>query len=584
VAEDLFEARGNLQTRPELVPEKDVSGEEERIGVYVCHCGLNIASVVDCKEVAEYAKSLPGVVMATDPMYTCSDDAQSVIKKDIEKHNLNRVIVAACTPRTHEPLFRTTCREAGLNPYLFEMANIREHDAWVHSQYPEDATEKAKELIRMAVARARLLKARRSKKVGILQSATVIGGGAAGMTAALSIAKQGYRVDLIEKGDSLGGGLKELNSFFIDGRDAGELVESLISAVEENDMITVHLGTRPRDLQGFIGNFRLVLDDDSTIETGAIIVATGTEELKPRGRFLYGESEKVMTQDELEAGLKDGSFSGDSVVMIQCVGARDQERPWCARTCCNQAVKNAMVLRKRNPDSRVFVLYQDMMTFGMYEDHYRRSQEELGVRYIRYSPDNPPRVEEQNGNLAITVRDALLGKDLVLTADRLVLSTPHVPPESTGELQKLLKVPRSQDGFFMEAHAKLRPLEFTSEGIYLCGQAQFPKEILEEVAGAAGAAAKACELLSRGAIETDATTAVIDEECCIGCGRCVETCMFSAISLKEKEVGETKAEVNDVLCTGCGSCASVCPNAAITPRHFEKENYIAMLEELLQEA
>jgi heterodisulfide reductase subunit A len=579
----LSEARGTQLKPREEVPEKEISGEP-RIGVYICHCGLNIAAVVDVKAVAEYARTLPNVVYATDTMYACSDDNQPVIKEDIRKYDLNRVIVASCTPRTHEPLFRRTCQEAGLNPYLFEMANIREHDAWVHAREPEKATEKAKELVRMAVARARLLKPQQSKKIELKPTALVIGGGVAGMTAALEIARQGFKVDLVEKGQRLGGSTIEMHSVFFEGKSAEEIVGPLVRQVEENDLITVHLNSKVTELGGFIGNFEAKIEEngkETNVKAGAIIVATGSQELKPEGRYLYGVNPNVMTQLELERKLKE-DFQYESVAMIQCVGAREKDRPSCSRICCNEAIKNAMRLKEKKPESKVFIIFRDIMTFGKYEEYYRRSQEELGVRYIRYSPDKPPKVEESGDKLKITVFDALLQKELVLEVEKLILSTPQIPSDGTEELQKILKVPRSPDGFFMEAHAKLRPLEFSSEGIFLCGNCQGPKELSAVIAQASGVASKACALLSKGEIETEGITAVVDEDLCIGCGRCSEICPFTAISIVENSQGESKARVNDALCAGCGTCASVCPNGAITPRHFEKAQILAMIDELVE--
>jgi heterodisulfide reductase subunit A len=579
----LVESRGTQLSIKQEVPEKEVSGEP-RIGVYVCHCGLNIAAVVDVKAVAEYARSLPNVVYATDKLYTCSDDTRSQIKKDIKKYDLNRVIVASCTPRTHEPLFRSTCQEAGLNPYLFELANIREHDAWVHAKDPEKATEKAKDLVRMAVARARLLKPQTSKKIEVGPSALVIGGGIAGMTAALEIAKQGFRVDLVEKSSKLGGSVSEMSTVFMEGIDAKELVDSLVEQVEKSGMITVHLNSVIAGLNGYVGNFEIDVKENGDIrkiKAGAIVIATGSEEMKPKGMFLYGENPRVMTQMELEAKLKEG-LSYKNLAMIQCVGARVEGHPSCSRTCCIEAVKNSIILKKRNPEGKIFIIFRDIMTFGKYEDYYRKSQAEYGVQYVRYVPERPPRVETSGDKLKLMVYDALLQKELELEVDYLVLSTPQVPPEGIEEIQKALKVPRSPDGFFMEAHAKLRPLEFSSEGIFLCGNCQSPKEVSSIIAQASGAASKACALLSKGEIETEAITAVVNEDLCIGCGRCTEVCPFSAISLIKNSKGESKALVNDALCAGCGTCASVCPNGAINPRHFEKAQIIAMIDELME--
>ncbi|MBI5253510.1 MAG: CoB--CoM heterodisulfide reductase iron-sulfur subunit A family protein [Euryarchaeota archaeon] len=556
----LSSVRDSLTKKREKVQEKELA-KEPRIGVFVCHCGLNIAGVVDVKKVAEYARSLPNVVFATNTIYACADDTQVTIKNAIKEHDLNRLIVAACTPRTHEPLFRSTCGEAGLNPYLFEMSNIREHDSWVHPREPEKATEKAKDLVKMAVAKARLLKPAKGAEVSVTPSALVIGGGAAGLTCALEIARQGFSVHLAERESELGGKNKDM-------------VKQLIE--EAREKVAIHTNSEVKEVRGFIGNFEAAINEER-IKAGAIVVATGSEEFKPDGNYLYGKNENVLTLGELESNL-DGIEYG-SIAFIQCVGARDKNYPGCSRVCCIQAVKNAIELKNRKKD--VFLLFRDMMSFGKYEEEYRKSQE-IGVKYLRYAPENPPKVREENGKLILTVRNPLLGSEVEIKVDKLVLSAPQIPARGTEELQKILKVPRSPNGFFMEAHAKLRPLEFTSDGIYLCGAAQSPKELPLTIAQASGAASRVCALLSKGVIETEAITAVVNEELCISCGRCIEVCPFEAISVNKNEKNENKAWVNDALCKGCGTCASICPNAAITPRNFERAQIIAMIDALAE--
>ncbi len=580
----LADSRGSLTIAKEEVPEKELAGEP-RIGVFICSCGLNISSIVDVKSVTEYAKTLPGVVYAENSMYSCSDDTQVHIKDTIKEKDLNRVVIASCTPRTHEPLFRETCREAGLNPYLFEMANIREHCSWVHSKEPEKATKKAKDLTRMAVARAALLKPQKIRTFDADKSATVIGGGLAGMTAAAEIAKQGFKVDLIERNEELGGHANDLNSIFLSAKDPNEVIGPLKESIEEHPGITTHLGATVTKLDGFTGNFELTVQrngDSTTQRTGAIVVATGSDVLKPDGIYLHGHNRNVMTQFELEKGLKESKFAFEEAVMIQCVGARDETRPSCSRTCCIEAVKNAINLKKLNPEGNVIVLFRDMMAFGKYEDYYRKAQEEYGVKFVRYVLDRPPEVVEEDGKLKVTVYDTSLGSNLEVMADKVILSTPNVSSEGIDELQKILKVPRSTDGFFMEAHAKLRPLEFTSDGIFLCGSCQGPKEPSGVIAQAFGAASRVCSMLSKGVVEAEATTAIVDEELCIACGRCIEVCPLDAISIVESHAGEDKVRVNDAICKGCGTCASVCPNGSITPRHFENAQILAMIDELLE--
>ncbi len=580
----LREKRKTLIEVREMPPQREI-GEVPRVGVFVCHCGLNIASVVDVKAVAEYARGLGNVEYATDLVYSCSTDNQKDIQAAIKEHDLNRVIVSACTPRSLESLFRNTLEEAGLNPYLLEQANIREHCSWVHSKDHEVATEKAKDLVRMAVAKSRLLSPQEKGESNVMPSAMVIGGGIAGMRSALDIAEQGYNVELIEKGDALGGSVVNRRSPF--GKRPEEVIGPMVSAIEENPNVNVRLNSTVSDIKGFTGNFdalvKSVDDEEVGLKVGAVVVATGSQEYKPVGQYFYGE-ENVRTQEELEIDLQFPRYEFHDVVMIQCVGARCEERPYCSRTCCNDAVKNAMYMKTMRPYANVTILYRDMMTFGMYEFDYKEAKE-MGVRFLRYNKDSPPIVDKaQDGGYTVKAFDSLLQKELVFDADKLVLSTPQVPSDGTDELQKVLKVPRSSDGFFMEAHPKLRPLEFTSDGIYLCGRAQGPKEFSHAIAQASGAAARACALLSKEVMKTEATTAQVDPELCIGCARCVETCVFSAITLEENEKGELKSVVNPAMCKSCGACAPVCPNAAITTRQFSREQITAMIEELLEVA
>ena len=487
----------------------------------------------------------------------------------------------------HEPTFRATIEEVGLNPYLFEQANIREHCSWVHSNEPDKATEKAKDLVRMALARSRLLSPQQKGRMELGKRAAVIGGGVAGMTAALEIARQGFDVDLIEREDELGGSLNDMNSVFLNAIDPEKILKPLISAIEKDEKIIVHKNSQVRGLSGYTGNYEIEIEKDNNVQnvsTAAVIVATGSEEKKPDGKYLYSQNPDVMTQMELEERLKKDDFHSKNIVMIQCVGARDENLPGCSRTCCVDAVKNAKLLKEKNPDSRVFILYRDMMMFGKFEDDYRNSQKDLGVEYLRYTIDRPPIVEERGGKLVVTVNDSLLGSDIEIGADSIILSTPQIPSKGTADLQKVLRVSISPQGFFMEGHVKLRPLEFISDGLYLCGSCQSPKELSLSIAQAAGAASKVCSLLSHDIIETEATTSVVNEELCIACGRCIDICPFSAISFRENEKGESKSLINSAMCKGCGLCASVCPNAAITPRHFSTNQIIAMIDALLEEA
>jgi len=583
----LKEKRKTLIEVKKMPPEKELA-EDPRVGVFVCHCGLNIASVVDVKDVAKYASNLDGVAYATDLVYSCSIDNQKDIKEAIKEHDLNRVVVSACTPRSLEKLFQNTVQEAGLNPYLLEQTNISEHCSWVHSQDHAVATEKAKDLVKMSVAKARLLTPEQKGESEVQASGMVIGGGIAGMRAALDIADQGYGVKLIEHSDSLGGSASHRRAPL--GMRPEDVVDPMVSAVIEHPKIDVYLNSTLEELTGYTGNFQARVKTDGedgeaedTHTVGAVVVATGSREHKPHGQYFYGE-ENVLTQEELEEALKDPRYEYHDMVMIQCVEARCEERPYCSRTCCADAVKNAMYVKMMRPYANVYILYRDMMTFGMYELDYMEAKE-MGIKFIRYNKDKPPVVDKgEDGKYIVKAFDSLLQTELVIDADKLVLSTPQVPSDGTDELQKVLKVPRSPDGFFMEAHPKLRPLEFTSDGIFLAGRAQGPKEESHAIAQASGAAARACALLSKDIMATEATTAQVDPELCIGCSRCVETCVFGAITLEPNDKGELKSVVNPAMCKSCGACAPVCPNAAITTRQFSREQITAMIDELLEAA
>jgi heterodisulfide reductase subunit A len=575
--------RNKLITIKEYPPERDVKGEEPRIGAFICHCGINIGGVVNVPEVTEYAKTLPNVVYAENNLYTCSQDAQERIKEKIKEHNLNRVVVASCTPRTHEPLFRDTVREGGLNQYLFEMANIRDQCSWVHMHEPEKATEKAKELVRMAVAKARLLEPLYSKPSKVIQSGLVIGGGLAGMTAALELAKQEIDVYLVEKEAELGGRLRNLH-YMLDGEDPQEHLKALVESVNSNERIQVYTNAEVTNVEGYVGNFKSTItqgNDEKVIEHGIVIVATGAQEYKPE-EYLYGSDPRVITQLELEEKLAKDEIDPKTVVIIQCVGSRGEKTPYCSKVCCSEAIKNALKIKERNSNANIYILYKDMMTYGFREEYYKEAAEQ-GIIFIRYDDDNKPEVSKDNGALKVSVRDRLLKTELLMEPDLLVLSAATLPNSDNERLSQLLKVPLSKDGFFQEAHVKLRPIDFATEGVFLCGLAHSPRPIDEIISQACATASRAMTLLSKEKMELEATVSFVDEELCIGCGRCVEICMFDAISLEKNEKGEDKARINDVICKGCGTCASVCPNLAITPRHFERAQIHAMIDGLLVE-
>ncbi|MEM1563248.1 MAG: CoB--CoM heterodisulfide reductase iron-sulfur subunit A family protein [Candidatus Bathyarchaeia archaeon] len=575
--------RGKLITVKEYPPEKDVSQEEPRIGVFICHCGINIGGIVRVPEVVEYAKKLPNVVYAEDNLYTCSDDTQKRIREKIKEYNLNRVVVASCTPRTHEPLFRETVREAGLNPYLFEMANIRDQCSWVHMHEPDEATEKAKDLVRSVVAKARLLKPLKNPTVNVTPVALVIGGGVSGMTAALELANQGFEVHLVEREKELGGHLRKIY-YLLEGEDPQKHLQRLVKAVTENKLIHVYLGAEVVEVSGFVGNFkskiRLSNGEEKEVEHGVVIVATGAVEYKPK-EYLYGEDPRVMTQHELEEKIAKGEFKAKKVVMIQCVGARNEERPNCARICCGQAIKNALKIKELNPDADVYVLYKDVRSYGFKEEYYREAAAK-GVIFINYSDNRKPKVTKEGGKLKVTFYEPVLKQEVQLEPDYVVLSAATIPNPDNKRIAEMLKVPLTKDGFFLEAHMKLRPVDFQTDGVFLCGMAHSPKFIDESISQACAAAARAATILSKKALEMEGIVASVDEDLCSGCRICEFLCPYGAIEMKEKN-GKIVAHVIEALCKGCGVCGTACPTKAITLGHFTTEEILAQVRAMLRE-
>jgi len=559
--------------------------KELRIGVFVCHCGFNIGGVVDVSEVVEYAKTLPNVVCAEENLYACSSDGLNLIKECIEKHNLNRVIVASCTPATHEPLFRNTCEEAGLNKYLFEMVNIREHSSWVHMQYPKEATEKAKDLIRMAVAKASYLKPQIEPELEINPSALVIGGGIAGMSAAMSLARQGFNVHLIEKEAELGGMLRRLYKLQPTERDASEVLREAVIAVKANRNIHLHMLTLVKEVEGFIGNFGVKLEKKDSneleqINVGTIIVATGAEAFKPVGMYGYGEDENVVTQLELEQLLKKGELNEPKrVVMIQCVGAREKTgRTYCSRICCMVALSNALLLKKLYPNVEVSIIFRDVQTYGEYEDFYREARMNF-INFIRYDPDRPPKVDiKPDEKLLVSVYDSYLRAEIEMDSDLVVLSTPLVQHEDGRALSPILKVPLGDDDFFFEAHPKLRPVDFTSEGIYVCGTAHGPKDVTESIAQAYAAASRAAIPMALGRIKAGAVKAIVDKNICVNCDACVVSCIFNAVDAEPFGL----PSIIGANCKGCGVCAAECPMGAMQLVHFTDEQIVAAIEALFK--
>ncbi|MHC1635149.1 MAG: hydrogenase iron-sulfur subunit [Candidatus Methanospirareceae archaeon] len=557
--------------------------EEPRIGVFVCHCGTNIGGVIDVPAVVEYVKTLPNVVHAEHNLYTCSSEGLSRIRAGIKEHNLNRVIVASCTPRTHEPLFRKTCEEAGLNPYLFEFVNIREQASWVHMHEPEKATEKAKDLIRMGVAKAALLEPQEEMTMEVERKALVIGGGVAGMTAALSIASRGFDVYLVEKEAELGGLVRNLYKLYPTNQNADEILESMIKKVKANKKIHLYTSATVKDISGYIGNFNVQVErankEISSFTVGTIIVATGAKEFEPSS-YRYGEHKNIITQLQLEKKLREKALGEiDRVVMIQCVGARGEELSYCGRICCMIAIKNAIILREEY-GAEVYILHDDIAAYGQYEDIYRRAKE-LGVRFVKYSRERKPEVEITEGKekeLAITVYNEVLGREIRIECDYIVLSTPLVQHQDGMELSKMLRVPLGGEKFFYEAHVKLRPVDFATDGIFVCGTAHFPKDIPETIAQALGAASRASIPLSKGFVQSEAIVSRVNKYLCVGCQNCEVVCPYGAIKVYKEKVAMT----NPMLCKGCGTCAVNCPEHAITMQHFTDEQLEAMVEEALK--
>lgn len=546
-----------------------------KVGVFVCHCGINIGGVIDVPQVVEYAKTLPDVAYAEDNLYTCSSEGISRIKEAVREYDLNRVVVASCTPRTHEPLFRTACEEAGLNKYLFEMANIRDQCSWAHMNKPGKATEKAKDLVRMAVAKARLLKPQEEPEIDVTPSALVIGGGVAGITAALSIANQGFEVKLVEKESELGGMLRHLYKLCPGTLDSSENLTKMVNAVRSNRNIEILTSTVVEEVNGFIGNFEVTARSNQErvrFEVGTIVVAIGAENLGPAGMYGYKLYDNVITQLELEQLLRPGNLkSVRKVAMIQCVGARVKERTYCSRVCCPAAIKNAILIKELYPEAEVYIIYRDLETYGKeYEECYLDSRKRL-INFVKYIPERPPEVSLSDGFLKITVYDAFLGEEIEIESDLIVLSTPLVPPSDAEELSKILKVPLGSDGFFFEAHVKLRPIDFATDGIYVCGAAHSPKNIGESISQALGTAARAAIPMAVQRLRAEAITAVIEEKLCTGCGTCVKICPYEAIEKDERGV----AQVTAVVCKGCGTCAASCPERAITMRHFTDDQIVA---------
>ena len=576
----LSEARGTETPTVEVPAQLDVEGEEPRIGVFVCNCGINIGGVVDVPAVQQYAATLPHVVFTDNNLFTCSQDTQDKIKEKIKEHRLNRVVVASCSPKTHEAMFMETLEACGLNRYLFEMANIRNHNSWIHSKTPAIATQKAKDLVRMAVARADTLKPLREKVIAVNKQALVIGGGVAGMNAALGVAKQGFKVFLIEKERELGGLSRRLHHT-IEGGDVQAYLKELIAEVRANERIEVLTEARVVDFAGYKGNFTTRVEmgfdrESRTIDHGVIIVATGANEYRPK-EFLYGEDARITTQLGLSDILEEKGTDGlSSVVMIQCVGSRNENNPNCSRICCQNAIKNALAIKKRDPEVQVYVLYRDIRTYGLMEDFYTEARQK-GVIFIRFDETHPPVVEKQGEELVVRVKDHILNRPMAIQADLVALSA-GVEAAETSELCGIMKLNRNPEGFFIEAHVKLRPVDMPGEGIFLCGTAHGPKLITETIAQAQAAASRATTFLSKSHIKLSAITAKVDTDHCVKCLTCVRSCPFGVpVFNTEKQV----IEIDEALCHGCGVCASICPRRTIQLSFYEDDQITCKIDALL---
>ena len=576
-------ARGSLVSQKPVPPERHFEAEEPRIGVFICHCGINIGGVVDVPAVKDYAQTLPNVVYVDENLYTCSQDTQVKMKGVIQENGLNRVVVASCSPRTHEPLFQETIREVGLNKYLFEMANIRDQCSWVHMDKKEEATNKAKNLVRMAVAKARLIEPLQEQELTINKRALVVGGGASGITAALGLADQGFEVVLVEKEKELGGNLRHLY-YTLERTDVQKYLESLIERVQTHPLIQVILNGMIVDFTGFKGNFKTGIMSGPgmayrQVEHGAVIIATGGEESKPK-EYLYGEDERVMTQQELEGKIAREEIDPkgiQEIVMIQCVGSRIPERPYCSRVCCSNAIKNALRIKALNPQATVFILYRDIRTYGFLEDYYTKARK-AGVIFIRYDLENKPKVTLEKRGLRVSVFDPSLKETILINPDLIALSSAIIPREND-ELTNIMKLQRTPEDFFLEAHMKLRPVDFSTDGIYLCGLAHSPKPLDESLSQAAAAVSRACTLLSHDTITVGGIVAHVDEEKCAACLTCVRVCPYGVPFINEKGV----AQIDVALCQGCGSCAAECPGKAIQLQHFKDEQIIVKSTALFKE-
>ncbi|MBI4290843.1 MAG: FAD-dependent oxidoreductase, partial [Betaproteobacteria bacterium] len=586
-AQLLKSRRGRLSRERVYPAEKDVSGQAAKVGVFVCRCGANIGRVVDVPSLVEYSRTLGHVVHAEESLFACATNTAQAISDTIRDKGLNRVVVAACTPRTHEPLFRDTLREAGINQYFFDMANIREHCSWVHSKEPEAATQKAKDIVRMSVSRASMLEPLEEFSLPVNKTALVVGGGVAGMTSALTLAEQGFETYLVEKASDLGGMARRIH-YTLEGLDVQPWLGDLKKKVYRHPLIHVITDATITQVSGYVGSFVTQVKSKGRvreIKHGAAIIATGGDEHKPR-EYLYGDDDRVMTHLELEEkinGRDERLINSQSLVMIQCVGCRQEDRNYCSRVCCSGAMKNALKLKSVKPEMDITVLFRDMRTYGFREEYYREAASK-GVKFIRYEPHDKPQVEavEEAGRnfLKVTVTDPVLGQKLAIDADSLALAAAVVPFAGSEETARLFKVPLSPDGFFQEAHVKLRPVDFAAEGVYLCGTAQYPKHLSETISQAYGAAGRALTLLSHDTVVASGAVCEVNEKICVSCGACITACTYGAIEFHDTPRGK-KAKINPVLCKGDGLCNAKCPSGAVFLKHYTDDEVFGQIDAAL---
>lgn len=577
--------RGKLTAERVYPPEKDVADEEPKVGVFVCHCGANISRIVDVPSTVEYAASLPNVVHAQEQLFSCATNSAKEIADMAKEKGFNRLVISACSPRTLEPLFKDTMREAGLNQYYFDMANIREHCSWVHPKEKEAATQKAKDLVRMSVARARTLQPLQEYNLNVDKRCLVVGGGIAGMNSALSVANQGHEVYLLEKDSDLGGMANKIYHT-LDGMDVQAYLKELKAKVYKHPAIHVYTDAKIKGTSGYIGNFVTKVEMPGRkmeIKHGAAILATGADVYQPT-EYRYGEDERVMTHLELEEQIfnKDEKLqNARSLAMIQCVGCRNAERDYCSRVCCNESIKNALSLKELNPEMDIYIFFKDMRTYGFAEDYYREAASK-GVRFIRFDDDNQPKVEEGVDDenrpvLKISAVDPVLRNNFEVDAEYLALAAAVVPSESSTEAGTQFKITFMQDGFFKEAHVKLRPVEFAVDGVYLCGMAHYPKQISESINQAYGAAGRVLTLLSHDSVTASGSVAEVKETYCVSCGACITACNYDAIQFIMTPLGR-KASVNPAICKGDGLCNTKCPTSAIQLKHFTDEQMFSQID------